>query len=282
MTFGSLFAGIGGLDLGLERAGWTCRWQIECDPYCLAILAKHWPTVPRWSDIRLCDPGWCAPVDLVCGGFSCQDISAAGKGAGITGRRSGLWSEMLRLVSALRPRWVLVENVPALRTRGADVVLGGLAAEGYTCWPLVVGAWAVGSPHRRDRVWIVASLGSPNEPRLEGRDGQHHVAERHAGPAGSAAGLADTDRHGLWDESGRRSGTDGASTPVAGTDDGRYRWPARPGEAQYEWEQPRTTESPLGRAVDGTARRLALKVLGNSVVPQVVEMLGRAILAVAA
>src|SRR5215510_9060927 len=114
LTFGSLFAGIGGIDLGLERAGMECRWQVEIDPFCRQILAKHWPEVKRYDDIRKLAASDLEPVDLMAGGFPCQDLSQAGKRAGIEGTRSGLWFEFARLVRGLRPRYVLIENVPGL------------------------------------------------------------------------------------------------------------------------------------------------------------------------
>jgi DNA (cytosine-5)-methyltransferase 1 len=159
MTCGDLFAGIGGMSLGLERAGFAVRWQVEREPYCENVLARHWPHVARRRDVRFAGAGTLEPVDLIAGGFPCQDVSTAGKGAGIeAGHRSGLWREFARIVRELSPRWVLVENVPAVRRRGADLVLGDLEAAGYACWPLVVGARHVGAPHRRDRVWIVGRL----------------------------------------------------------------------------------------------------------------------------
>jgi site-specific DNA-cytosine methylase len=123
-TFGSLFAGIGGMDLGLERAGLTCRWQVEIDPYCRKVLAKHWPDVPKLEDVRDAGAHNLQPVGLIAGGFPCQDISNAGKRAGIDGERSGLWSEYARIIRELRPRYVLVENVSALLARGFERVLG--------------------------------------------------------------------------------------------------------------------------------------------------------------
>ena len=156
LTVGSLFAGIGGFDLGLERAGMRVRWQVEIDPYCQRVLAKHWPDVTRYGDIRVVDWSTVEPVDLLCGGFPCQDISLAGKGAGLTGERSGLWFEYAKAIAALRPRYVLIENVSALRSRGLDQVLGALAALGYDAEWHCIPACAVGAPHRRDRVWLVA------------------------------------------------------------------------------------------------------------------------------
>jgi DNA (cytosine-5)-methyltransferase 1 len=163
VTFLSLFAGIGGFDLGLERAGMTCVGQCEIDPFCLAVLARHWPHVWRHDDIRTLTGELvrrnCGGVDLVCGGFPCQDISAEGKGDGIDGSRSGLWREMLRVVREVRTHWVLAENVGALRNRGYDRVHDDLVTAGYACRQIVVGAEAVGSPHKRERVWIVGYAG---------------------------------------------------------------------------------------------------------------------------
>jgi DNA (cytosine-5)-methyltransferase 1 len=156
LTVGSLFAGIGGLDLGLERAGMRVIWQVEKDAYCRAVLAKHWPSVPQYEDVKDVGRGNLAPVDLICGGFPCQDISVAGKGAGLAGARSGLWGEYIRIVRELRPRYVLVENVSALLVRGLDRVLGDLAASGYAAEWDCLPASAVGAPHRRDRLFIIA------------------------------------------------------------------------------------------------------------------------------
>lgn len=156
LTVGSLFAGIGGFDLGLERAGFEIAWQVEIDPYCQRVLAKHWPNVQRYGDIRAIDWGTVPRVDLLCGGFPCQDISLAGKGAGLAGARSGLWSEYAKAIQALQPQWVIIENVSALRSRGLDQVLGTLAALGYDAEWHCIPASAVGAPHRRDRVWVVA------------------------------------------------------------------------------------------------------------------------------
>ena len=116
-TFGSLFAGIGGIDLGLERAGWECKWQVEIDDYCQRVLAKHWPDVPRFGDITSLDGSELAPVDMIVGGFPCQDLSVAGKREGIKGDRSGLFFELARLLRVVRPRYVLLENVPGLLAR---------------------------------------------------------------------------------------------------------------------------------------------------------------------
>lgn|SRR5579862_6955983 len=119
LTVGSLFAGIGGFDLGLERAGMRVIWQSEIDPYASAVLKKHWPHVPNHGDIRFIHAGNAERPDVLCGGFLCQDISNAGKRAGIDGEQSGLWSEYARVIGELRPRYVIVENVAALLWTGA-------------------------------------------------------------------------------------------------------------------------------------------------------------------
>jgi DNA (cytosine-5)-methyltransferase 1 len=163
LTFGSLFSGIGGLDLGFEQAGLVCKWQVEIDPFATKVLQKHWPEIPKHGDIRTFEP---TAVDVVCGGFPCQDISNAGRRAGIEGERSGLWSEYIRVVREIRPRFVVVENVGALLVRGIGRVLGDLAESGYDAEWDVLRASRFGAAHRRERVFIVAY---PSGQRLERR-----------------------------------------------------------------------------------------------------------------
>jgi len=156
-----LFSGIGGFSLGLERSGgFKTVAFCEVEPFCTKILNKHWPEVPVYGDVRELTAKRLAAdgigVDAICGGFPCQDISTAGKGAGIEGERSGLWSEYARLIGELRPRYVFVENVAALLGRGLDRVLGDLAALGYDAEWHCIPASAVGAPHQRDRIWIMA------------------------------------------------------------------------------------------------------------------------------
>ena len=157
----SLFSGIGGFDIGLERAGMQPVAFCEFDPYCQAVLKRHWPGVPIYDDVRTLsadtlrrDGVW--PIDVIAGGFPCQDLSYAGKRAGIEGERSGLWSEFARLIGEVRPRFAIMENVSGLLSAGHGRVLGDLAALGYDAAWDCVPASAVGAPHRRDRVWIVA------------------------------------------------------------------------------------------------------------------------------
>ena len=247
MRFGSLFSGIGGLDLGLERAGMTCEWQVEIDDYCRKVLEKHWPHVARFKDIRECsgvvpnseskqdrriqqprisaDIGASgtrrgtynlSQVDLICGGFPCQPVSVAGRRKGQEDSR-WLWPEFARIVSEVQPRWVLVENVPGLLSRGMGDVLRDLSALGYDAeWDSIPAA-AVGAPHLRYRVFVVAYATGTAHERLDG-----------------ARAISPSD----W------------------------------------WE----TEPDMGRVADGVPSRVdRLRGLGNAVVPQVAEWVGRRI-----
>jgi len=163
LTVGSLFSGIGGLDLGLEWAGFETKWFCEIEQFPQKVLKKHWPEVPIYNDVRQITTDTVIPVDVIVGGFPCQDISWAGLGRGIDynlseqeGTRSGLWWEMWRVIRDLRPRYVIAENVPALTHRGLDIVLGSLAKIGYDAEWQTISAASVGAPHIRERVFIVA------------------------------------------------------------------------------------------------------------------------------
>jgi len=235
-----LFSGIGGFSLGLHWAGMRTAAFCEADPFARAVLARHWPRVPIYDDVRtlsaarLRQDGVPRP-DLICGGFPCQDISLAGRGAGIAGARSGLWSHMARLVRECRPDWVVAENVPGLRGRGADRVLSELEAAGYACWPLLVGAVHAGAPHRRSRVWLVAQADAADA---------------------RGAGLE------AWQ---RGPATAGAGLPV----ERRGGWAAAPGLRRMADE--------VSGGMDGD-RRARIHTLGNAAVPATVAMIGRAIL----
>lgn len=166
LTIGSLFAGIGGLELGLERAGLgPVRWQVEIEPFCRTVLAKHWPNTTRYSDVREVGEGLEA-VDLLCGGFPCQDLSNArtnGTRAGLDGDKSGLWREYRRIAGLIRPRWIVVENIAAWH-RWLPVVRRDLDALGYASVPLELPAGAVGAPHERPRIFVVAHAHGEGEP----------------------------------------------------------------------------------------------------------------------
>ncbi len=212
MRIGSLFSGVGGLELGIERAGvGHTVWQVEIDPFCREVLAKHWPDVERFEDVTEFEG---RPADLICGGFPCQDISSAGKRAGIDGERSTLWREFARVIGLVLPRFVVVENVAALLTRGMGAVLGDLATLGYDAIWDCVPAQAVGAPHRRDRIFVVAW----RIPNANGR----RVREQHETWAGRrtaftvalGAAMADADRNPL----GRIGGLLDRKRPPCGDD----------------------------------------------------------------
>lgn len=232
MTFGSLFAGIGGLDLRFERAGMTCRWQVEIDDYATKVLAKHWPNVHRERDIRECGAHNLERVDVICGGFPCQDISQAGTLAGLSGRRSGLFYEAIRVVRELQPRILVLENVAALLIRGMDSVLRELAEIGLDAEWCCIPAAGVGAPHVRDRVFVAAY---PNS-----------IMER--------------SRVRIFD----------ANNWVGPVSPGEYRERAK----ALGWEMeaaPRVSRVDDGIS-SGVDRR---RCLGNAVVPQVAEWIGR-------
>ena len=152
-----LFSGIGGFALAARTVGWQTIGFCECDPYCQAVLQRHWPDVPIYDDVRTLDGNAIGPVDVISGGFPCQDISVSMPfGDGIRGERSGLWSEFARLTGELRPGFVVVENVAALLARGMGVVCGDLARLGYDAEWSVISACAMGAPHSRRRVFLVA------------------------------------------------------------------------------------------------------------------------------
>lgn len=239
LTVGSLFAGIGGFDLGFERCGMQTVWQVEQNDFCRAVLARHFPNAERYEDVRDVGADNLAPVDLICGGFPCQDISLAGNGAGLGGKRSGLWSEMRRIVRELGPRWVVVENVAALRSRGLDRVLRDLDESGYDAEWDCIPASAVGASHQRDRLWLVAYPARNGEVGAEASPG--------------------TERQRAWP--GRPEGREGAFG-IASGESGR-------------WPEPDVGR--VAHGVPARVDRLS--ALGNALVPQIAEWIGWRILA---
>jgi len=183
----ALFAGAGGGILGGHLLGWRTICAVEWDAYAASVLVQRQndgclPPFPVWDDVQTFDGRpWRGRVDVVSGGFPCQDISAAGKGAGIDGERSGMWGHMARIVGEVRPRFVFVENSPMLVGRGLTRVLGDLTSLGYDARWGIVGAHHVAAPHKRDRIWIVGnsdSNGKPVEPfHDEAPELQENVAE---------------------------------------------------------------------------------------------------------
>lgn len=238
LTYGSLFSGIGGLDLAVEEVfGAEPAWHCDVDPNAAKVMVHHWPGVPNLGDIQ--DVKWAEvpPVDIICGGFPCQDISSAGKRAGIAeGNRSGLWFRYADAVRDLRPRLVVVENVGALLVRGLDIVLGSLAELGYDARWTCLRASVIGAPHQRNRLFLV---GVPRDTEREGGEGgqlRPGGLWRHQGPAGEPSGDPP-------DPGGERHGgeQDGG---VVGRMGGGEEGPAR------ERERPRELAGDRGSAVD--------------------------------
>lgn len=236
-----LFSGIGGFSLGLERTGgFETVAFCEIEDYPRRVLAKHWPGVPIYDDVRTLTADALRrdgiAVDVICGGFPCQDVSFAGKRAGLEGARSGLWREYARLIGEIRPRFVIVENVPGLLNLGMGAVLGDLAALGYDATWDCISASAVGAHHRRDRVWIVAYAEKISDSRV----------------------------------------SDNGDCCEHNDDEGQFRGS---GVAEV-WKTPDWSFEPaMARVVDGVPPFVdEVGGLGNAVVPQVVETIGRAIL----
>ena len=274
----ALFAGAGGGILGGKLLGWECVCAVEWEPYPAAVLAARQnegflPPFPIWDDVQTFDGRpWRGLVDVVSGGFPCQDISAAGKGAGITGERSGMWKHMARIIGEVRPRYVLVENSPVLTSRGLDVVLGDLAAMGYDAEWGVLGAVHAGAPHERERIWIVAhSNGARLEehgqllttvlerPSASASDQEPEEAGYCNGSNAECKGLERTDPITLNRCSCGQAGEVEATDAIYVEEHARTTW----------WE----TEPNVGRVADGVADRVdRLKAIGNGQVPQVMAM----------
>ena len=292
MRFGSLFAGIGGIDLGLERAGMECAWQVEIDDYCQKVLAKHWPDVERFRDVRECGRGNLAAVDLIVGGFPCQPHSVAGKRRGAEDDRN-LWPEFGRIVAELKPYYVLAENVPGIITTYLDTVLSDLDNLGYTCATFNLPAVAFDAPHRRHRIFIVAISNGARNPERKIRHWQLQDI------GGTGEDVAHSSRHGRgWRSNGDEKGdgrtlqTEGSCSGekqglLADADEqglqGRQWTRVEPREQQTALREGSTSygrswwsvEPDVGRVAHGIPSRVdRLRGLGNAVVPQVAEWIG--------
>ena len=239
MKFISFFAGIGGIDLGLERAGHECVGQCEIDPYAIKVLEKHWPDVPRFGDITNVNADELPEADLWAGGFPCQDISCTGKGKGLDGARSGLFFEFMRLVRQARPKHILMENVAALINRGLDRVLWTLAESRYDAEWHSIEAASFGAPHRRSRAFILAY------PASNGR--QRNLCE-----------IAAQEIHNFSPEA--LGAWDSPSHPFSDI----QKLMGTPGTCRLHDGVPSTVDI-----------RPALRCYGNAVVPQVAEYIGR-------
>lgn len=205
MTVGSLFSGIGGIDLGLERAGMTIRWQVEKDDWCRRVLSKHWPDVPKYKDITTLTGHELERVDVLAGGFPCQPASVAGSRKGNEDVERWLWPHFEKLIRVLRPRIVLVENVTGLFTVNGGAafgeVIGGLASMRYDCEWEVLSARDIGAPHLRNRLWIVATNTNDDRPYRNREDEYEREREEMGGREltrgdGSDGYVADTDSRG--------------------------------------------------------------------------------------
>lgn len=286
-TIGSLFSGVGGLELGLEWAGLgPVIFQVEVDPFCRRVLAKHWPDATRFTDVTQLRAY--PPVTVLCGGFPCQDVSSAGKRAGLGGRRSGLWYEFARVVSEVRPRFVVVENVASGAKRWLPQVRRDLCALGYRTRAYALSAADVGAPHLRRRVFVVADSerGELREQPGRGRRprGRGTAVAAVAGSLGRVGHVPDADREGEraraeHAEVARASEPLGDAVRVDGsrpeglTDEGR----AGPGAGGWWSSEPAVGRVAHGVSggVDGRKRRARLRALGNAVVPQCAEVIGR-------
>lgn len=300
-----LFSGIGGFSLGFKRAGWITIGFCEIEPSCQRVLAKHWPDTPIISDIRdLNADSMLTSVDIICGGFPCQDISLAGKKAGIAGSRSGLWKEYARLINGLKPRYAIIENVANLRSSGLVTVLTDLWQIGYDAEWHCIPASALGAPHRRDRIWIIAY---PNRERcnggrdirqaryIQGEQKRHHPqiheerCKRQPGTGTSCSVLADPlcaglEGHGNLFEDARPRGQilQPSQVSLLRSVGGTPWWSAEPGISRLKDNglNPNWVEWLMGFPVgwtEGGTRKERLCSLGNAVVPIIPEMIAHSI-----
>jgi DNA (cytosine-5)-methyltransferase 1 len=266
----ALFAGAGGGILGGKLLGWKTVCAVEIEPYCRAVLAQRQndgilPPFPIWDDICTFDgKPWNGIVDVISGGFPCQDISCAGKGEGITGSRSGLWGEMFRVVCEVRPRFVFVENSPMLTLRGLGTVLSDLASVGYDAKWGVLGAKDAGAPHKRERIWIMAYAKMFNAQLVNGNIKINDNKKR-----GSEKGERGSVRHescgaGLYGRTTEMADTQGIH--AQGQQD-------RQGEVEFRRGSWWVTEPNVGRVANGVAFRVdRLKAIGNGQVSGVAKL----------
>jgi DNA (cytosine-5)-methyltransferase 1 len=285
-----LFSGIGGFSLGLERAGFQTVAFCEIEKYPRLILKKHWPNIPVFEDVRVLDgKQFRGAVELICGGFPCQPFSVAGKRRGKEDDRD-LWPEMLRLIREIRPAFVICENVTGFIKMALDEVLSDLESEGYTCQSLVIPACAVGAVHRRDRVWIVARRSGLSEARMSNRKRKEPDANAtNSNLSGRRQGNKTMERKASKQPDGvcvqpRQADTyTGDDRLQRGTEESIPGFTHIQGELVRRGETIAVTLNSSEPAIlgvcDGFSGRVdRVKALGNSVVPQIPELIGRAIL----
>jgi DNA (cytosine-5)-methyltransferase 1 len=297
----ALFAGAGGGILGGNLLGWKTVCAVEIEPYAASVLLARQndgilPPFPIWDDVQTFDgKPWRGIVDVVSGGFPCQDISSAGKGAGITGERSGLWKEFARIIGEVRPQYAFVENSPMLTSRGLGTVLGDLAEMGYDAEWGIVGAHHAGAPHKRDRIWILAyTMRQGQPPKRNGTGEQSGPGECRQTVADTAiAGLQERGRPGRAesaeeDGTGMESESERCREAVADPADERdVRRDGSMGSLEGQDRQHRgsqgngsgkwwAAEPDLGRVAHGVAARVdRLKAIGNGQVPAVAALAWR-------
>lgn len=259
MKFIELFAGIGGFSLGFERAGMECVGHCEINPYAQKVLKKHWPDVPLYPDVTKLKGDEFGKVELIAGGFPCQDISTAGKQVGITGKRSSLFNEIIRLSAICNPKWIVLENVANLifGNNGAwfRYCMGQIAKIGYNAEWEIIRASDVGAPHRRARIWIVVY---PNSNRYKCRKKP------------IVGGIQKIQRNRSSDLCKNVANAKGIYAQ------GQYEGPREIKLGGSNWW---ATEPKLGRVAYGVPQRVdRLKCLGNALVPQIAEFIGRRIM----
>ena len=266
----ALFSGIGGGILGGKLLGWRTVCAVEQDPYCIAALAQRQnegflSPFPIWDDVCTFDgKPWRGVVDVVSGGFPCQDISAAGKGTGIKGSRSGLWSEMARIIGEVRPRFAFIENSPMLVARGLDTVLCDLAKMGFDAKWGCISAAAVGANHKRDRIWIVARNLSHSLADTDGLGLEKYGHGKTTEFIKRGENVADTIEQRSQGRLSRRSDSERQS---------ESRYFGRSGSIhRQQTENWWSAEPNVGRVVNGMAARVdRLKAIGNGQVPEVAK-----------
>lgn len=314
MNVGSLFSGVGGIEFGFERAGFKTVWLIEYEPYAAAVLKKQFPEATIYGDITQIDFNSVQPIDVLTGGFPCQDISNAGKRAGITGSRSSLWKYYAEAIRVLRPKYAVIENVSALTKRGLDVVLSDLASLGYDAEWHCLSASSVGAPHRRDRIFVIAypscgghhreqrkesigkerrvdELAYPDSARLQDAWAEQQTA-RFSGRCeknqlaysdscgcfhGQAQEQPDKGREHAFGDSreGCAHVADASSEGLQGHCESKRIYSSHAEHGEQGWW---TVEPDVGRVAYGIPSRVdRIKCLGNAVVPQVAQIIAETI-----
>lgn len=288
---GSLFSGIGGFELGLERAGvGRTIWQCEIDAFCRDILKHHWPDATQFENVETLNPATVEPCDVLIGGFPCQDISAAGKGKGIEGQRSGLFFEIVRIACGIRPRFIILENVPAITRRGLGRILGSLAEIGYDAEWFCISAQGVGASHLRERWFCIAwpQLADADGARLQRQRHNPRQPQKPEPRNGSGQNMADADGDAIRNNEqrstrGRHHVQTGRQTVVE--HDSFKRTPFAPGPEDLQlWAtvpphlKPSVCRMAYGLSPELGSRAKKLKALGNAIVPQCAELVGRRLL----